>query len=407
MRMGYSVPDQFAVSQFIDGGGPVAQANVDSTGKAIGWGSLPYPGENAVAAPGVLTLASGVPVPPYPFYAEANYPVTPSAEVKDPSGNYVLAAKAEQQKAEGFAAMQFGGSEKPVSRIVSEASGLISSTGATVTATSLFDGLSFGDGMMKITSAVSRSVTTYAAGTAKPETKSELLIEGAKVGDQAVTIGPDGVRPLGQHFEFPGGADQLNQALTQAGISVRTLSLQQAEGGASGEALEVRVKHPIPNSEVEGTYVYTLGGSSSFIDFGAAGPGLPPLPGGIEETPAVDGPAPPAVEASSPVPEGVSEEPQVTAPVLSDAGLGRTAFSAPAGLGGAGSLPAAAAGGSSPPRPADVSAAVPPSAALEVAAEPVALARPDLKDPGRVLMAVLAGAGAILVAASTFWRKAL
>jgi hypothetical protein len=303
--------------------------------------------------------------------------------------------------------MQFGGSEKPVSRIVSEASGLISSTGATVTATSLFDGLSFGDGMMKITSAVSRSVTTYAAGTAKPETKSELLIEGAKVGDQAVTIGPDGVRPLGQHFEFPGGADQLNQALTQAGISVRTLSLQQAEGGASGEALEVRVKHPIPNSEVEGTYVYTLGGSSSFIDFGAAGPGLPPLPGGIEETPAVDGPAPPAVEASSPVPEGVSEEPQVTAPVLHDAGLGRTAFSAPAGLGGAGSLPAAAAGGSSPPRPADVSAAVPPSAALEVAAEPVALARPDLKDPGRVLMAVLAGAGAILVAASTFWRKAL
>jgi hypothetical protein len=37
----------------------------------------------------------------------------------------------------------------------------------------------------------------------------------------------------------------------------------------------------------------------------------------------------------------------------------------------------------------------------------VALARPDLKKPGRVLMAVLAAAGAILLAASTLWRKAL
>src|SRR5438309_2730355 len=109
MRMGYSVPDQFAVSQFIDGGGPVAQVSVDSTGKAIGFGSLPYPGETAVAAPGALTLVTKVPVPPYPFYAEASYPVTPSAEVKDPSGTYDLSAKAEQEKAEGSAAMNFGG----------------------------------------------------------------------------------------------------------------------------------------------------------------------------------------------------------------------------------------------------------------------------------------------------------
>src|SRR5207244_10984445 len=110
--MGYSVPDHFAVSQFIGGGGPVAQVNVDSTGKAIGFGSLPYPGENAIAAPGALTLVTKVPVPAYPFYAEASYPVTPSSEVKDPSGTYDLAAKAEQHKAEGRAALDFGGSEK-------------------------------------------------------------------------------------------------------------------------------------------------------------------------------------------------------------------------------------------------------------------------------------------------------
>jgi len=207
MRIGYSVPDQFAVSQFIDGGGPVAQVSVDSTGKAIGFGSLPYPGENAVAAPGALTLVSGQQIPPYPFYAEASYPVTPKAEVKDPSGAYTLSAAAEPQKADGLAAMNFGGAEKPVSRVVSTASGVIDATGAKVTAVSIGEGFRFGDGMLTIASGTSRSVTTYAPGATKPETTSELQIVGAKVGDQAVTIGPDGVHPFGQSFNYPGGAD--------------------------------------------------------------------------------------------------------------------------------------------------------------------------------------------------------
>ncbi|HEV7686079.1 MAG TPA: hypothetical protein VGQ80_05885, partial [Acidimicrobiia bacterium] len=34
MRATYTVPDYVVVSEFFDGGGPVAQANVDTTGKA-------------------------------------------------------------------------------------------------------------------------------------------------------------------------------------------------------------------------------------------------------------------------------------------------------------------------------------------------------------------------------------
>ena len=95
MRATYTVPDYVVVSEFFDGGGPVAQANVDTTGKATGFGSLPYPGENAVTAPGLLTFATGVPVPGYPFYVRADHPVTPTAETKDPSGTYTLKATAE------------------------------------------------------------------------------------------------------------------------------------------------------------------------------------------------------------------------------------------------------------------------------------------------------------------------
>src|ERR1044072_7657722 len=85
MRATYTVPDYVVVSEFFDGGGPVAQANEDTPGKPTGFGSLPYPGDNAVTAPGLLTFASGVPVPGYPFYVRADPPVTPTAEVKDPS----------------------------------------------------------------------------------------------------------------------------------------------------------------------------------------------------------------------------------------------------------------------------------------------------------------------------------
>jgi hypothetical protein len=404
MRMGYSVPDQFAVSQFIDGGGPVAQVAVDSTGKAIGFGSLPYPGENAVAAPGVLTLASGVPFPPYPFYAEASHPVTPSAEVKDPSGAYNLSAKADQQKADGLAAVNFGGAEKPVARVVSSASGSIDSAGAKVTAVSIGEGFRFGDGLLTIASGTSRSVTTYAPGAAKPETTTELVIVGAKVGDQAVTIGPDGVHPLGQSFRYPGGADQLNQALGAAGITVRTLSLQKGEGGGTSDALQVIVKHPIPGATVQGTFVYEFGGATSYISLGSAGPGLPSLPGIEESTPPADfgAPAPATAEAAPPAASAPIDLGGAPAP-LASAYSGPVVADTP-GPGSGSSLPAAA---DVPTAPSELSAPVVPDAPVELASEPAALARADLKKPGRVLMAVLAAAGAILLAASTLWRKAL
>jgi hypothetical protein len=406
MRMGYSVPDQFAVAQFIDGGGPVAQVAVDSTGKAISFGSLPYPGENAVAAPGVLTLATTAPFPPYPFYVEANYPVTPSEEVQDPSGTYTLSARAEQQAAEGLAAVNWGGPDGPVSRIVSQASGRIDPTGAKVTATSVSEGLTFGD-MLRIASVTSRSVTTYAAGAAGPETKSELLIDGASVGGQAVSIGPDGIHPFGQDIAFPGNADQLNRALSQAGISVRTLSLQNGPGEASSEVLQVTVKHPVPGTNVVGTLVYEIGGSTSSIHRGAAGPGLPALPGPEETTPPSSVPPrhPSPVESARPESPPAASSPDLGRRAAGAAGVPPASLSPTGGSAGLGA--ASRPEEASPAAPTELSGPTGLAAPAEMASEAAVLARPDLKKPGRVLMAVLAAAGAVLLAASTLWRKAL
>src|SRR2546423_1672263 len=63
VRAVYTIPDYVVVSQIFDGGGPVTQAEADSTGRATSFAALPYPGENAIAAPGVLSVAFGRSVP--------------------------------------------------------------------------------------------------------------------------------------------------------------------------------------------------------------------------------------------------------------------------------------------------------------------------------------------------------
>ncbi|MDQ1501589.1 MAG: hypothetical protein QOI86_4929, partial [Actinomycetota bacterium] len=297
MRATYTVPDYVVVSEFFDGGGPVAQANVDTTGKATGFGSLPYPGENAVTAPGLLTFATGVPVPGYPFYARADYPVTPTSEVKDPGGTYTLKAAADQGKASGSASFLFGGADSPVTRSSADSNGILDGSGKLImTAAGVTQGLSFANGALKISSVTSKSVTTYEPGAPKPVTKTELRIEGAKVGDQPVTIDRDGVHPSGQTVPVPvgTGSDSVNQALGQAGITVKTIAGNDVEGGQAGDVLEIRSKHTIPvEGNPKGTFIYRIGGASTFILFGSAAPALPAVGGPTDNLPSDAGVVPP------------------------------------------------------------------------------------------------------------------
>src|SRR5438874_2282756 len=107
VRAVYTVPDYVVVSQIFDGGGPVTQAEADSTNRATSFAALPYPGENAIAAPGVLSVAFGRSVPlAYPFYVRADHPTTPAAALRDPSGSYSLDATAADGAAAATGALQ-------------------------------------------------------------------------------------------------------------------------------------------------------------------------------------------------------------------------------------------------------------------------------------------------------------
>lgn len=287
-RMTYGVPNVVIVNEFFDGGGPVAQSFLDNAGQSVAFASLPYPGENAIAFPGVFALVTGQSLPAgYPFYAQAVHPQAPTAEVKDPSGSYRLQAAAEEKKATGDASLAFGG-DQSVSKTSSVTEAVLDPEGkVTVSAESVANGLSVGNGALRIASVLSRSVSIYTPGDSEPKTKTELLIEGAKVGETPVTIGPDGVRaggggaapvPLGQ------GSDQLNKALAQSGLSVRTVSSTELKGGGAGDLLELKMKHPVPSPEggqVEGTLIMRFGGATTMI---AVGGEAAPLPLAEEET---------------------------------------------------------------------------------------------------------------------------
>lgn len=139
--------------------------------------------------------------------------------------------------------------------------------GATATAESVTTLLSFGDGTLRIASVSSRSATTLGPGDAEPVTTSELRIEGATIGGQAVTIEPDGIHPAdaGPVALSPPGTT-FDDVLAAAGLSVRRITA----GGGGADALVITSVHPLPGTGASGTLVWRFGGAATTIRVGAA-----------------------------------------------------------------------------------------------------------------------------------------
>src|SRR5581483_11503189 len=114
MYVRYGIPGFLLVDNYIDGGGPVAQAQLGSDENSKAFASLPYPGSTALAYPAVAALVLGLVPPGYPLYVAASHPTQPAASERDPSGTYSLTAEAEGAKSAGDARV-LGPAEKPAS----------------------------------------------------------------------------------------------------------------------------------------------------------------------------------------------------------------------------------------------------------------------------------------------------
>jgi hypothetical protein len=301
MRLTYTVPDFLVVSEVMDGGGPVAQSVLETGGQSTAFASLPYPGENGVSGPGLLLgLLGQSPPASYPFYVRADSTVNPDVELKDPSGSYTLHATAEAQKAVGTAHVAFGAPDQPASSAAAHTQVIIGSDGRmTVTAESIFRGLSQAEGLLTIASVESHSMTIQGAEESEPRTTTRLVVDGARVGDQAVTIGPDGVHALGLPSPVPtGGGDALNQTLAQAGLTVRTVAASPLKGGGAADTLEITSVHGLPGLP-RGILRLQIGGAATAVSTGST-PGLVGIPDLPSVTPGADSEptAPPAIPAT-------------------------------------------------------------------------------------------------------------
>jgi hypothetical protein len=84
VRVNVSIPNYLLIQDFVDGGGPSAQAVLDSLGVSRAFASFPYPGELGVSATGLVSTLTGFSLPSYPLIANSDYPVQPERNVDQP-----------------------------------------------------------------------------------------------------------------------------------------------------------------------------------------------------------------------------------------------------------------------------------------------------------------------------------
>ena len=414
-RLTFSVPGFAVVEDVVDGGGPVSQAVVDTQG-ASSFAALPYPGETALAFPGLFSAVSGQTLPAgYPFFVSASHPTTPRQELKDPTGAYLLTAQAASGAAGGLAQLRGqGGQGQSGGSGGTRATTSVHVDGDTITviAETVNEALNLGAGGLRIASVRSRSVSTYKAGDPNPATKTELAVDGAAAGDTRFGFGPDGLMVAGKAVPVPAGSGlkTLNDALAPAGLSIRFVEPKTLAGGASAGALEIALMQKSPTPGIPGgTIRVRLGGATTAVTLGA---GLPVDPGvtsaengaaGVTPPAAPEPPAPTASPAGgaagSPAPSGdalPSREPAATAAALSDtAGLDSPLAAGP-GAGAVGS----GAGASGDPS----GAVSPPSTdvPLQAASQPILSPRRIGAD-GFVFGSLIV-AGLLMMILSSLWR---
>ena len=363
----YTVPNFLIVSTIFDGGGPISQAVFNTSGDATGFGSLPYPGDTAVNAPGLLSVATGKAIPfSYPFYVQATAPTTPQASSSDPTGQWTLKATATNSAASGLASVGTGASP---SGAVSTSSVKTADDGTvSAVADAVVHGIAF-NGLLKIASVTSHSETVLGPSDAKPVTKASTTVEGVTIAGQAVLVGPNGIGLPGQSVATAPVVDALNAALKQAGLGMKTVTTQPIAGGTATSGLEVTQTGvlPLPGSPT-GTMVMDFASTSSSIVSGTGG-------GRTTAQPA------PAATGEGPSALGTTE----SAPASS---VGDSGSSAPA-------LPSTAGA------PTGLRTVRAPQG--EIAA-PQLLAR-DLRSTFRILYVVAAVGAALLLAGSALWRN--
>ena len=272
VRVTIGMPGFAAVRDFVDAGGPTAQANVDSFGTSVGFAAWPNPGDVAIASSG-LAKAVGFPVdiPPYPFYVSSSYPTQPEAT----TGNGPYALKATSTELTSTASAQSGADGDTRAGLTRSTASVTREARGDLVADSVTQVEVFAAGPLRITGLRSHArVVRGPAGTR--ETASDLAMSSITIGDQSVGLGPKGFTLAGQTVPLP-PADPALRTLQQSGMKVRLLPEEKTSGQVLSPAVQVSGTFPVPGANRQAEVTYLLGRAFSLVDIRAPETPLPNL----------------------------------------------------------------------------------------------------------------------------------
>jgi hypothetical protein len=258
-RLSVAIPGATVVDQIIDGGGPTAQAEVNSLGGSSALAAQPYPGELAIIGPGLGASLIGAPQPPaYPFVAASRHPSAPEQTV-EPNPGYSLVARSTESSSEASA--RSGAADETSKVLLTQATAAVKAEAEQVVAEASNRVETLTVGPLSIASAVS-SARVVGKPSGDPERQSALAVNGVTIAGQAVGFTDAG-------FVTPGGAtplppsDPLLKALSSAGVAVSYLAPETTPTGVVAPGLRIVTKQEIPGAGRTATVSLTLGRASA------------------------------------------------------------------------------------------------------------------------------------------------
>ena len=258
IRVGVSAVGAPVTNNVVDGASPIAQAAVDSTSGSSALASVAYPGDVVVTTPGLLAGVSGGQlsgVPPYPLIATAGSTTTPEQKVDGPGSTMRAAATARRAEATARSgappATEGGPAPAWVTSSFVEADDI-----GVVTSLALSDVTGVTIGPLTLGRVTARSVVRRAPG-ADPTRETTFEATGITVGDAAVALTPAGLVLAGT--TTPVSASPLQPVLDGAGISVRSLTAEDAPDGVVSAGLVITQTQALPTAISPVTVSYTFG----------------------------------------------------------------------------------------------------------------------------------------------------
>lgn len=266
IRTSYDFPGFLVVDQFYDVGGPVAQADVNSSGAGTAFASFPYPGDTIVNAPALANVGTGQAFPfTYPLYVVTDGNLTPKASAQDASGTIALDAESGPRSA--VSAAKAAG---PTAGVIVTSGSLQNSSvtiGADGTMTSTADSITRGIdvGVLRIAEVHVHTVSLLHPGDSKPTTTSLTDVTGVSVLGQTVGLDKEGITAPGNSggTSDKDGLAALNKALASSGVSV---SLAGNDGGSGSAGVQILQRGKLPfNGSPVGVARTLIGNASSSI----------------------------------------------------------------------------------------------------------------------------------------------